>query len=186
MKVKKIAAVIAVAVLFGAMLTACGKKDKDTSGSESSPSDVSASASDVSGASKSDVGSAPASGSGTQSGEVAPADISGAPAVSSAVEIPPLAKNVFIFTNKTGVTISKMQLAPTGTQTWQDVVLGYEPFTNSSSLIASMNLEEATEMWDLKITGSDGNELVLSGLKMSEYEDLELVIENGELVAYVL
>lgn len=174
-------------ILMAGMLAGCKKKDESASGADSAPSESTSAVSSASGA---DSAGASASVSGATSGDMAASTPAGAASAQVQSEpqasLPPLARNVFLFSNKTGKTIAKMQMAPTGTEEWQEVTLGEKPFASNTSLVAGMSLTEGVASWDMKIVTSEGTELVLSGLDMAKYKDLELVIENNELVAYVM
>ena len=134
-----------------------------------------AASSDVSSVAASSVSAAPdsavsASGSDASASVAAPAE-SGNPSL--------FFEGTFYFQNLTGSALSEIRLSPSGSNAWEDNILGSTALNNGETWEQSLMLRDLSGTWDLRAKDASGQELSFTGLDMRANTKFVLTMENG-------
>ena len=106
-------------------------------------------------------------------------------AVATAVNAQENTELNFTLYNRTGVTIYTLQMSPSQVDDWQEDMLGEGVMESGTArAITFRNYRSNVELWDLRVTDSEGTAIVWYGLDLTQFYTLTLVIEDGKALAY--
>lgn len=108
--------------------------------------------------------------------------LAGAAAVAALLSMPAAfagAQDITI-NNETGVEIYGVFTSPASTNSWEEDVMGADTLPSGESVDISFDPSEEAELWDLKVTDSEGNGIVWTRLNLLEISTLTLHYKNGK------
>lgn len=85
--------------------------------------------------------------------------------------------------NKTGIEIHNVFISPHSTNEWEEDVLGQDTLPSGESVEIKFSPKEEAELWDLKVTDSEGDAVIWENLKLTEITDVILKLKDGEAYA---
>ncbi len=91
----------------------------------------------------------------------------------------------FTVDNATGVDIHQLYVSPHSTNDWEEDILGQDVLPAGDSVEIAFSRSEDEEMWDLRVTDSDGNAIVWENLNLLEISNVTLHYRNGRAWAEV-
>lgn len=74
----------------------------------------------------------------------------------------------FTFVNQAGVTVTTLQVSPTGESHWGDDILGRDVLANGESTQIVFERGDDRCFWDLRATGEGGGEMVMMNQNLCE------------------
>lgn len=86
----------------------------------------------------------------------------------------------FTINNETGVEIYNVYTSPASANDWQEDVMGTDTLASGDSVEITFSPSEDAELWDLKVTDSEGNGIVWTQLNLMEISTLTLHYKNGK------
>ncbi len=86
----------------------------------------------------------------------------------------------FTINNETGVEIYNVYTSPASANEWQEDVMGADTLASGDSVEITFSPSEDAELWDLKVTDSEGNGIVWTQLNLMEISTLTLHYKNGK------
>lgn len=86
----------------------------------------------------------------------------------------------FTINNETGVEIYNVYTSPASANDWQEDVMGADTLPDGESVEITFSPSEEAELWDLKVTDSEGNGIVWTRLNLMEISALTLHYKNGK------
>lgn len=85
----------------------------------------------------------------------------------------------FVLINRTGVEIYQVFVSPASAKDWQEDVMGSDTLPDGEQVEIQFDREEDAELWDLRITDSEGNGIEWEDLDLTAISVLTLHYEDG-------
>jgi hypothetical protein len=89
----------------------------------------------------------------------------------------------FVLINETGVDIYEVYVSPSDVESWEEDILGVDVLPDGDSVEVGFDREEDSELWDLKVSDSEGNSLLWGRLNLLRISELTLRYDNGQPTA---
>lgn len=86
----------------------------------------------------------------------------------------------FTVTNKTGVEIHKLFIAPHSSDDWEEDILGKDTLEDGESLDIKFSRHEKAALWDLKIEDKHGNAVTWENLNLLKISEVVLHYKDGK------
>jgi hypothetical protein len=80
----------------------------------------------------------------------------------------------FTLINKTGVIINNVYITPSDSDNWGEDILGRDVFASDEECDVSFHPLEDVCLWDLKISDSDGNEIMWEDIDLCKWLKITL------------
>jgi len=87
----------------------------------------------------------------------------------------------FTLVNKTGYTIKELFISPSNTNSWGEDILGRDTLANGEKCKITFSSSESSELWDMKVTWSDGDSPdVWHQVDLTKYHTITVFYNRGE------